>query len=244
MVGYDLNDGKEKWTVRGMPAACCTTPVVVEGNLVYAGWSPGQDFKLPSFDEMLKELDTDGDGKISKAESQKSAQFKDFFDNNDTNKDGYITREEWDASLAFMAKSQNSAFVLKPGGTGDVTKTHVTWKVTRGLPYVPSPLVYQGRIYTINMQGRASAFDLKTGKDDFLEEMVGLAGAYASPVAANGYVYLFGLDRSVVVLKAGKTPTTAHRAKLEDRVIATPAIADDTMYVRTGKTLYAFAEKN
>jgi outer membrane protein assembly factor BamB len=243
MVGYDLADGKEKWTVHGMPAACCTTPVVVDGNLVFAGWSPGEDFKMPSYAEMLKQFDTDGDGKLSKAEMEKSPQFKDFFDNHDQNKDGYITKDEWEAGLAFMAKSKNSAFVLKPGGTGDVTKTHVVWRVTKGLPYVPSPLVYQGRVYTLNMQGRVSAFDLKTGKDDYLEEMVGLAGVYASPVAANGHVYLCGLDKSVIVLKAGKSPTVVHRTKLDDRIAATPAIADDTLYIRTGKTLFAFAEK-
>jgi outer membrane protein assembly factor BamB len=242
MVGYDLADGKEKWTVHGMPAACCTTPVVVDGNLVFAGWAPTAN-TMPSFDDMLKQLDADGDGKISKKECEKAPDFAKFFDNNDLNKDGFIDREEWNTLLGYISKGQNSAFMLKPGGSGDITKSHVVWKVTKGLPYVPSPLVYQGQIYTLNMQGRLSVFDLKTGKDDFLEEMVGLAGVYASPVAANGYVYVCGLDKSVIVLQAGKTPKVAHRTKLDDRIAATPAIADDTIYIRTGKTLYAFAEK-
>ncbi len=243
MVGYDFATGAEKWTVKGMPAACCTTPIIVEGNLVFAGWSPGEDFKLPPFDEMLKQLDTDGDGKISKKEAEKSAMLKDFFDNNDLNKDGFITKDEWEENAAFMAKARNSAFVLKPGGTGDVTKSHVVWKVTKGLPYVPSPLAYQDRLYTVSMQGRLSAYDLKTGKEIYLDESVGLAGVYASPVAANGYVYICGLDKSVIVIKAGNNPSVAHRAKLDDRIAATPAIVDDTIYIRTGKTLFAFAEK-
>jgi len=70
---------------------------------------------------------------------------KGFFDNNDTNKDGKITAEEWTENAKYMAQGRNSAFVLKPGGTGDITKSHVLWKETKGLPYVPSPLVYQGR---------------------------------------------------------------------------------------------------
>jgi outer membrane protein assembly factor BamB len=241
MVGYALADGKEQWTVPGMPSACCTTPVVVDGHLVFAGWAPNTQV-MPSWDQMLKQLDTDGDGKISKKEAEKSPDFAKFFDNNDPNKDGFIDKEEWNTFMAMLAKGQNSVFSLKLGGTGDITKS-IVWKGTKGLPYVPSPLVYDGRVYTLNMQGRVSAFDVKTGKDDYLEEMVGINGGYASPVAANGHVYLCGLDKSVIVLKAGKSPTVAHRTKLDDRIAATPAIADDTIYIRTGKTLYAFAEK-
>ena len=120
MVGYDLADGKEKWTVHGMPAACCTTPVVADGNLVFAGWSPGEDMKLPPFADLLKEYDADKDGKLSKAEMEKNAMFASFFDNYDQDKDGFVTKEEWDGVLAYLAKTRNSAFVLKPGGSGDV----------------------------------------------------------------------------------------------------------------------------
>ncbi|OWK47174.1 hypothetical protein FRUB_00873 [Fimbriiglobus ruber] len=242
MAGYDLKSGKEVWAVTGMPAACCTTPVVADGNLVFAGWSPGEDFKLPSFDDLLKGNDKNGNGALDKEEAANTF-IKDFFDNNDTNKDGKITREEWDANAKFMAASKNSSFVLKPGGIGDVTKTHVVWKQTKGLPYVPSPLVYRGQVYTVSMRGGVTARDVKTGKDVYLDEGVGLSGVYASPVASNGNIYLFGLDGSVVVLEAGDSPTVVHRAKLGERVAATPAIVDGTLYVRTAKTLYAFAEK-
>jgi outer membrane protein assembly factor BamB len=100
MIGYDLATGEERWFVSGMPSACCTTPVVADDLLYFAGWSPGDpqdtDFKMPAFDELLGGgADADGDGQLSKAESQ-NTMFKDFFDNNDPNKDGVIVREEWD----------------------------------------------------------------------------------------------------------------------------------------------------
>lgn len=242
--GYDLATGKEAWVVTGTPAIPCTTPVVAGGKLVFAGWSPGggADFKMPAFDDLLKEAGELEQGYLTKAGSEKSF-LKGYFDNNDTNKDGKITRDEWDAQLRFMAKGKNVAFALTPGGTGDITKTHVAWTATKGLPYVPSPLVYDGRMYTLNMQGRLSAADAATGKPVYEGEAVGINGVYASPVAADGHIYLCGLDRSVVVVAAGDSPDKVSSTKLDDRIAATPAIADGVIYIRTGKTLYAFADK-
>lgn len=143
----------------------------------------------------------------------------------------------------FLASGKNVAVAINPGASGELTAKDIAWKVTKGLPYVPSPLVYQGYMYTINMQGRLAAHDTKTGKDAYLDEQVGLANVYASPVAANGFIYLCGLDRSLIVMKAGDVPEKVSSTKLDDRIAATPAIVGDTLYVRTGKTLYAFREK-
>src|SRR5262249_32074401 len=116
----------------------------------------------------------------------------------------------------------------------------------KGLPYVPSPLVYCGLMYLVDKQGRLSAIDAKTGKAIYSREQVGLDGGaygpYASPVAANGHLYLCGLDGSVLVVKAGKVLEHVARAELDDRISASPAIAGNTLYIRTNKTLFAFAE--
>lgn len=247
LKAYDLKTGAEKWVLTGMPAVPCTTPVVSDGRLVYAAWAPGtgsgkDDFKMPTFDDLLKGVDEDKDGVLSKAESAKSF-LKDFFDGNDTNKDGKLTRDEWDASLKFLAAGKNVALAIEPGASGEVAPSKIAWKVTKGLPYVPSPLVYDGYMYTINMQGRLAAHEVKTGKEAYLDEQVGLTNVYASPVAANGHIYLCGVDRSLVVMKAGDVPEKVSSTKLDDRIAATPAIVGDTLYVRTGKTLFAFAEK-
>ncbi|MBX9584280.1 MAG: PQQ-binding-like beta-propeller repeat protein, partial [Gemmataceae bacterium] len=240
--GYDLATGKELWVVAGGPAYPCTTPVVAGGNLVFAGWAPGQaDFKVPTFDDILKEAGELDLGHLTRAGSEKTM-IKGFFDSNDPDKDGKITRAEWDKQVAFMARGKNVAFALPPGGTGDVTKK-VAWTATKGLPYVPSPLAYDGLVYTLDMRARLSALDVKTGKPVFEGEAVGLGSVYASPVAAGGHLYLCGLDKKVVVVKAGESPDKVSTATLDDRIAATPAIADGVIYIRTGKTLYAFAEK-
>ena len=98
--------------------------------------------------QVLKQAGEEELGHLTKAGSEKTF-LKGFFDSNDLNKDGKITREEWDSQLKFLASGKNIAFALNPGGAGDVTKSHVAWTATKGLPYVPSPLVYRGVMYTL-----------------------------------------------------------------------------------------------
>lgn len=243
LEGYDLQTGKALWSVTGLPSYPCTTPVVADGKLIYAGWSYGgsNEFHMPSFDDILKQAGEEKLGYLTRAGSEKTM-LKGHFDQSDPNKDGKITREEWDREANYMTSGKNIAFVLGPGGTGELTSTHVGWKVTKGLPYIPSPLVYRGLMYLVNKQGRLSAFETKTGKEVYALEQVGLSRAYASPVAANGHLYLCGLDREVVVVKAGPVPERVCSSELDDRIAASPAIVDNTIYIRTDKSLYAFAE--
>lgn len=167
MVAYDFKTGDEKWSVTGMPSACCTTAVVGDGMLFFAGWSPGdaedKEFKMPSFDDLVKQGDADKDGKISRAESDNTF-LKGFFDNNDTDKDGILTRAEWDATLKFMSIGKNSAFAVKAGGKGDITKTHVVWIQTKGMPYVPSAILVSGQYFMVKDGGLCTAYEAKTGK--------------------------------------------------------------------------------
>jgi outer membrane protein assembly factor BamB len=123
----------------------------------------------------------------------------------------------------------------------------VLWKKKKGLPYIATALVYRGQYVMVRDGGLVTAYDAKTGKEVYRQERAAAAGRYyASPVAANGHIYLTSLDNgSVTVLKAGsdKPEVVVRNPELGERVAATPAIADDTLYVRTAKHLYAFAEK-
>jgi outer membrane protein assembly factor BamB len=193
---------------------------------------------------MLKDLDKDADGKISKQEGD--AAFKGFFDNQDFNKDGFVAREEYEMIMKFMSQGKNSAFALKPGGSGDVTDSHVLWKKTKGLPYIPTSIAYAGQFVMIRDGGVVTAYDLQTG-DEIYQKRVAASGTYyASPVAADGRIYFTSLaDGAITVVKAGgKTPeVVASNPPLGERVGATPAIAGNTLYIRTAGHLYAFAEK-
>jgi len=250
MIGYDLKSGDEKWTLSGVPSGCVASPVVTDGTLVFAGYSPGgkddTEFQMPKFDDILKGADTDKDGALSKAEADKTM-LKDFFDSQDADKDGKITRDEWNMMLKFMAEGKSSALAVKPGGSGDITKTHVLWTKTKGLPYIASVITYRGQAVTVKDGGLITAYDVKTGKEIYTQERELAAGQYyASPVAANGHIYFVTMDDgtvTVVVAGSDKPKVAAKNPKLGEKVTASPAIADDTIYIRGDKHLYAFAEK-
>jgi outer membrane protein assembly factor BamB len=247
LIGYDLQSGEEKWFVSGMPTATCASPVTSDGDLYFAAWSPGaaddSSFKMPPFDLLLIG-DSNGDGAISKDEI-KLDMLKGFFNTIDANKDGKITRAEWDATLAMIAAAKNTAFSLKPGGTGDVTESHVRWRKGGGLPYVPTAIAYAGQYLMVKDGGIVTAYDLATGDELYQKRAVAAGKYYASPVAADGHIYFASLaDGAITVLKAGSTSpeVIAKNPPLGERVAATPAIADNTLYVRTGEHLYAFSQ--
>ena len=246
IFGYDLKTGAEKWSALGVPSANCSSPVVDGNTLLFAGGAMGpddQDFEMPPFESMSKDLDKNGDGAISREEGETA--FAGFFDNQDANKDGRITKEEWDSIRNFMSQGKNSAFALKPGGKGDVTESHVAWKKTKGLPHIASAIAYRGQYVMVKDGGIVTAYDVKTGDQIYQERVAASGSYYASPVAANGHIYFIGLaDGAIRVVEAGTDkPRAVTSAKLGERTSATPAIANDTLYVRTDKHLYAFAEK-
>jgi outer membrane protein assembly factor BamB len=245
LKAYDLKTGAERWTVRGLPAATCTSPVVGEGLLFVAAWSSGgADHPYPKFDFLLEKMDKDQNGSLSFEEASAGG-MKDFFEVYDLNKDKKIARDEWTELTAIAARGKNQLLAIRPGGKGDITDSHVVWSETKGLPYVPSPLYYQGHIYTIRDGGMASCFEAKTGKTVYLQERLDAPGSYyASPVAANGNIYAASLNGVVVVFQAGETFKVTARNNLEERIMGTPAIADNKLYVRTAGHLYAFGEAN
>jgi outer membrane protein assembly factor BamB len=221
--------------------------MIFDDNLYFAAWSPGSADELaikpPPFDLLLIG-DTNGDGAIAKNEATAGA-IKGFFDSIDLNKDGKITRSEWDDALTLVAAAKNSAFALQPGGSGDVTETNVRWRKAEGLPYVPSAIVYGGQLVMVKDGGIVTAYDAASGEQLYQKRVAASGKYYASPVAANGHIYLASLaDGTITVLKAGaKTPeVVAKNPPLGERLSATPAIAGNTLYVRTAEHLYAFSE--
>jgi len=247
MIGYDLKTGREEWWVKGMPAMCCTTPVIGQDRLYHAAWSPGEDEPLPDFDTILTQAGDQDRGYLT-FEGNEKTPMKGFFESNDANSDGKITREEWAEILKYLEGTQNSALALRGGGRGDITATHVVWRKSKakGLPYVPSAILYRGQCVTVKDGGIVTAYDTETGNEIYIKR--GAAGGryYASPVAANGHIYFTSLDDgAITVIRAGgKTPeAVAKNPPLGERVAATPAIAENTLYVRTEGHLYAFTEQ-
>jgi hypothetical protein len=206
-----------------------------------AGWTHGSGVsRMPDFDKLLALGDANHDGKLTRNEAP-AGPAKQHHHYIDSDKDGLLTREEYAVIARIFDESKNIALAVRPDGRGDVTDTHVVWKVTRGLPYVPSPLYYEGRVYLVKNGGLASCLDARTGKFLYQEERLGALGDYySSPVAAAGKICVASQPGVVVVYRAGDTLEVLARNALDELVIATPAIADGRLYVRTRSHLYAF----
>ncbi|HEX4953540.1 MAG TPA: PQQ-binding-like beta-propeller repeat protein [Thermoanaerobaculia bacterium] len=119
----------------------------------------------------------------------------------------------------------------------------VAWTWDRDTPYVPSPLLYEGILYFLKHNtGTLSALDAKTGALRYGPvRLEGLDGAYASPVAAAGRVYVVGRNGVTQVIKAGAEHVVLATNKLDDRFDASPVIAGNQLLLRGHRYLYALA---
>jgi outer membrane protein assembly factor BamB len=244
LKGYDLKTGVERWSLGGMPAFTCTTPVLGDGLLYFAGWAPGKEpGSFPTWDDFAKNVDANHDGVIT-AEEAKAANLGGFFRALDANGDGKVTAEDFDLMRANMAKGENVMVAVKAGGHGELGGEKVAWKQTSGLPYVPSPLFYHGRVYLVRDGGMVSCFNAKTGAPIYQKERLDAAGSYyASPVAADGRIYFVSLKGQVtVVAEGGDQPKILSRADFGERICATPALVGKILYLRTASSLYAFSK--
>jgi outer membrane protein assembly factor BamB len=131
---------------------------------------------------------------------------------------------------------------IRPGGTGDVTSTHVAWTSPRGSPFVPSGIVVGDLLYLVNdMQSILTVFEAATGKLVY-QDRLGVAireGFSASPVHVNGKIYFTNDDGQTFVVEAGRAFKLLHVNELGERTLASPALVDGTWYWRTATTLRA-----
>ena len=246
LAAYDLRDGRERWSVRGLPADMCTTPVTGDGLLFVAARGPGgtasDRLVLPPFPEALKEYDADGNGRLTKDEVP-AGRVRQDFDEVDADKNGSVNEAEWKRSADWFARTENGLLAVRPGGRGDVTGTHVLWKQKRALPYVPSPLHYRGRIYLVKDGGIISCYDSKTGEQRFQERLPAKGTYHTSPVAGDGKIYVASRRGVVTVLAADDKLDVLARNDLQEELSATPALVDNKIYVRTAKHLFAFGTR-
>jgi outer membrane protein assembly factor BamB len=138
-----------------------------------------------------------------------------------------------------------AARAIPLGATGDITDTDaVLWRHDEGTPYVPSPLVYNGRVYfTAANTGVLSCLDAATGKPVFdRQRLPGLSNVYASPAAAAGRLYFVGRDGAAVVLRDGPTLDVLAVNQLDDPVDASPAIVGRQLFLRGARHLYCIEE--
>jgi len=243
---YDLKDGKESWSFSGTSRVANSTPAAGAGLLYSASWNVGADpsdrINMEPWEVFAAEHDENKDGKLAASEIPAGA-VRDRFSQMDLNKDGFTTAAEWQQMADMFAKAGNALLAIRPGGEGDITKTHLAWKSTRSLPYVCSPLYYDGRVYTVKNGGLASCYEASTGKVFYQDERLDAGGDYyASLVAAGGRIIAASQKGQVVIWEAGDTLKILARNDLGEEIMATPAVVEGILYVRTTDHLFAFGQ--
>ncbi|MEO7653679.1 MAG: PQQ-binding-like beta-propeller repeat protein, partial [Bryobacteraceae bacterium] len=139
--------------------------------------------------------------------------------------------------------AQNGLIAFKLGGTGDVTEKNFLWRYTKALPNVPSPLFYDNVLYMMKEGGIFTALNPVTGEVLKQARLTGALGQYfSSPVAADGKIYTIDEEGKATVIKPGGQWEILKVNNLEDASHATPAIADNRLYIRTKGALYCFAK--
>lgn len=142
-------------------------------------------------------------------------------------------------------------YAIKVGtANGDITlakdteaNDFVAWSKQRGGPYMPTPIVYGDQFYVCSNNGILTAYNAKTGEKIYQERIAGRGGAFtASPLAADGKLYFTSEDGEIFVVKAGPKYELLSTNAMNEVCMATPAIADGTLFVRAQKHLYAIAE--
>ena len=186
----------------------------------------------------------DHDNKLVKEEIPYK-EMKDLFFLFDLNHDNYIDRAEWNNMLARNA-AQNGVYAIKLGtGRGDLTKSNVLWRYDKQMPNIPSPLYYRDVLYVLKEGGILTTLNPVTGEIIKQARVKDAVDSYfASPVAADGKVYLLTKGCKLAVLKAaGEWEELAVNAIKDDDCWATPAIADNQIFLRTQTALFCFEKR-
>jgi outer membrane protein assembly factor BamB len=127
------------------------------------------------------------------------------------------------------------------GGAGEIPATNVAWRITQQVPVLSSPTVGRDDIYWVSDEGMASCADARTGEIYWQKRAGGRH--FASPLYAEGRVYFFAQDGKTAVLRAGRQFEKLAENQLQGPVVATPAIVDRAIFVRTDTHLYRIQAK-
>lgn len=244
---YDVKSGERLWFASGLPAEMKSVPVLLDDRIWLHGYnSPlnelGSQVELPVFADARAKLDANADGRIAAAEIP-DERVRNYFEYYDLVADGALDEGEWEKLRVSLA-ALNSAQCIRLGGRGDVASTNVVWRHHRGVPQLPSPLVYGGVYWMLADQGGLlTELDPATGELYGKERLAhALDAYYAAPVAGDGKVYLLSQTGTLSVLAAEKGLELLHVARFDEPCYATPALEGGRIWLRTEKRLFCFGD--
>ena len=146
---------------------------------------------------------------------------------------------------------ERPVFAVRPGAQGDITPAQgasssagVAWSKTGRGSYMPTPLAYRGVLYVLGNNGIFDAYNLSTGDEVYRERVPHPGSGFsASPVAADGKIYVSGEDGDIIVLTAGPGFKALATNTMGESLMATPALSESVMYVRSASAVWAIGRK-
>ena len=231
IAAYDLKDGKQLWMTPREEIPSWGTPTIFEG---------------PSRVELI----TNATRAARAYDPMTGKELWKLVGNPEVTATTPVTGH----GLIFICNSyrpNQPIYAIKAGATGDISlkpnetsNQHVAWSMQRGGTYMPSPLIYGEYLYTCANHGVMACYNPKTGERVYQQRIGDKGGAYsASPVAADGKIYLSSEDGEISVVKAGAKYELLATNQMGEVLMATPAISDGMIFVRGQHNVFAIAER-
>jgi outer membrane protein assembly factor BamB len=240
---YALETGEPRWWIPlGSSGAMGT--VVSSGETLFVSTQGTTEPWLPPFDTVLQKHDADKDGRASAQEMSSQKDMAEHFGFFDLDGDTFITAQEWNTMRA-LGVGDFGAIAIRPADArGKLDPKAALWRFQKNLPYIPAPLLYQDVFYLVKDGGIITSLDVKSGQVLKEGRTPNALGEYhASPVAADGKVFLANTEGKISVLKAGAQWEVLGVNDLGEEVHATPALSGGRIYVRTRSSVYCFGGK-
>jgi outer membrane protein assembly factor BamB len=264
VAAFSVNDGSYLWRYKTLTEAS-GSPVMAEDIVLINCWFNLSDDserpEIPNFNEMLQKYDSSKNGKISKQElpgdlmltqrtemkgiERTSTSAKEAFGRIDENGDKQIDEREWVLIIDYLKSfTKPSGFIaIKADSKGELNDSSVIWMITKNIAEVPSPIFYKNRAYMIKDGGFITCVDPDNG-NVLYQTRIGNPGPYlASPIAANGRLYIFGYNGKLKILKAGDEFEIVGEHDFKENIGASPAIIGNTIYIRTSRGLMAYSDR-